>query len=59
MPRFSIRPETAADVDAIDRITCAAFQHHPHSDQTEHLIIARLRAAGCSRCRWWQSRMGR
>jgi putative acetyltransferase len=42
--RFSIRPETAADVDAIDRITCAAFQHHPHSDQTEHLIIARLRA---------------
>lgn len=46
MPRFSIRPETAADVDAIDRITRAAFQHHPHSDQTEHLIIARLRAAG-------------
>lgn len=46
MPRFSIRHETAADVDAIDRITRAAFQHHPHSDQTEHLIIARLRAAG-------------
>lgn len=46
MPRFAIRPETAADVDAIDRITRAAFQHHPHSDQTEHQIIARLRAAG-------------
>ena len=46
MPRFSIRSETAADVDAIVRISRAAFQHHPHSDQTEHLIIARLRAAG-------------
>ena len=45
MPRCAIRPETAADVDAIDRITRAAFQHHPHSDQTEHLIIVRLRAA--------------
>lgn len=46
MPRCTLRPETAADVDAIDRITRAAFLHHPHSDQTEHLIIARLRAAG-------------
>lgn len=46
MPRFTIRPETAHDRDAIDRITRAAFLNHPHSDQTEHLIIARLRAAG-------------
>ncbi|MBF8177464.1 MULTISPECIES: GNAT family N-acetyltransferase [Oxalobacteraceae] len=39
-----IRPERADDTDAITAVTRAAFQDHPHSDQTEHLIIAALRA---------------
>lgn len=39
-----IRQEQADDVDAIAAVTRAAFQDHPHSDQTEHLIIAALRA---------------
>jgi putative acetyltransferase len=40
-----IRPETEADVTAIRNVTQEAFRDHPHSDQTEHLIIERLRAA--------------
>jgi putative acetyltransferase len=39
-----IRPERADDADAIAAVTRAAFQDHPHSDQTEHLIVAALRA---------------
>lgn len=41
-----IRPEQIGDADAITAVTRAAFQDHPHSDQTEHLIVAALRAAG-------------
>ena len=41
-----IRPEGQADVAAIRDVTIAAFKDHPHSDQTEHLIIDRLRQAG-------------
>lgn len=41
-----IRPECPADVAAIRDVTIAAFKDHPHSDQTEHLIIDRLRQAG-------------
>lgn len=40
-----IRPEQADDADAITAVTRAAFLNHPHSDQTEHLIITALRAA--------------
>lgn len=40
-----IRPETAADIAAIEAVTIAAFAGHPHSDQTEHLVIRGLRAA--------------
>lgn len=43
---LQIRPETAADVDAIGRITQQAFNGQPHSQQTEHLLIAALRTAG-------------
>ncbi len=39
-----IRPERDVDVAAIGSITAAAFAGHPHSDQTEPLIIERLRA---------------
>ncbi|WP_426130294.1 GNAT family N-acetyltransferase [Pararhizobium sp. PWRC1-1] len=41
-----IRPESPADIAAIRAVTIAAFKDHPHSDQTEHLIIDRLRQAG-------------
>lgn len=41
---MQIRPEQADDVDAIAAVTRAAFRDHPHSAQTEHLIVAALRA---------------
>jgi putative acetyltransferase len=40
-----IRPETAADLEAIRRINLEAFAQHPISHQTEHLIVDALRAA--------------
>ena len=41
-----VRSEAPADTAAIRAVTVAAFEGHPHSDQTEHLIIERLRTAG-------------
>jgi putative acetyltransferase len=41
-----IRPESPADIAAIHTVTIAAFKDHPHSEQTEQLIINRLRVAG-------------
>lgn len=41
-----IRPETPADIEAIDAVTIAAFKNHPISQQTEQFIIKALRAAG-------------
>lgn len=43
--KIVIRDEVDADVDAISEITKAAFEHHPHSQQTEQFIIKALRAA--------------
>ena len=40
-----IRPEKPADAEAISAVTQAAFRDMEQSDQTEHLIIDRLRAA--------------
>ena len=40
-----VRPETDRDVDAIREVNIVAFQGHPHSQQTEHLIVEALRAA--------------
>lgn len=40
-----IRKETPADVDAITRVTIAAFSDHPISQQTEQFIVLALRAA--------------
>ena len=34
------------DLEAIRSVTIAAFRDHPHSDQTEHLIVERLRRTG-------------
>lgn len=42
----TIRPEEASDVDAISRITEAAFRGHPHSRGTEPSIIDGLRRDG-------------
>jgi putative acetyltransferase len=41
-----IRPETPADVAAIDVLTARAFAGAPYSDGSESLIIRRLREAG-------------
>jgi putative acetyltransferase len=43
---MKIRPETPQDISAIEQITIAAFDGKWYSDQTEHLIIDRLRAVG-------------
>ena len=40
-----LRKETVADIDAITAVTMAAFENHPFSRQTEHLIIHALRKA--------------
>lgn len=45
MPDITIRPEAAQDIDAIRDVNIAAFRGHPYSQQTEHLIVAALRAA--------------
>ena len=41
-----VRPERAADIDAIRTLTETAFRTAPHADGSEHLVIDRLRAAG-------------
>ena len=46
---FTLREEDAADADAIEALTREAFQGHAFSQQTEHLIVRALRAAGALR----------
>lgn len=41
-----VRPETDRDSEGIREVDIAAFQGHPYSHQTEHLIVEALRAAG-------------
>lgn len=41
-----IREEATGDVKAIGELTKAAFEPVEYSDQTEHLIVERLRRAG-------------
>jgi predicted N-acetyltransferase YhbS len=41
-----VRPETDRDVDGIREVNIAAFEGHPFSQQTEHLIVEALRTAG-------------
>lgn len=45
LPGLTIRQERVDDIPAIELITRQAFANHPHSQQTEHLIVAALRAA--------------
>ncbi len=40
-----IRSENSADVAAIEQVTIAAFKGRWYSDQTEHMVIDRLREA--------------
>ena len=40
-----VRPETNRDFDAIREVNIVAFQGHPYSRQTEHLIVEALRVA--------------
>ncbi len=44
--RVLIRLEIPADHEAIRKINIDAFVNHPHSQQTEHLIVDALRSAG-------------
>jgi putative acetyltransferase len=48
MPNASclIRDERPDDIDAIRSVVERAFAHHPHSQQTEHIIVRELRIAG-------------
>ncbi|WP_429130806.1 GNAT family N-acetyltransferase [Ensifer sp. 4252] len=43
---MTIRLERAGDEQAIHDVTAAAFEGHPHSDQSEPFIIERLRDLG-------------
>lgn len=45
MRLFEIRPECAADAEAIDRVITDAFAGHPFGDQGEAQIVRALRAA--------------
>lgn len=41
-----IRSEKSTDIDVIEQVTIAAFDGKWYSDQTEHLVVNRLREAG-------------
>ena len=41
-----VRPETEQDLEGIREVNIAAFRGRPYSQQTEHLIVEALRAAG-------------
>ena len=45
-PSWTVREEVPSDIEAITRVTAAAFLSHPQSDQTEQLIIEELRRSG-------------
>jgi putative acetyltransferase len=46
LPRLLLHAEKPSDVGAIETVTRAAFQHQPHSRQTEWALVAKLREAG-------------
>lgn len=41
--QVNIRPEIPADYPQIARVVQQAFEHDPHGEQDEHLLVARLR----------------
>jgi putative acetyltransferase len=46
VPGLIVRSEYPGDAEAISAMTREAFEDHPHSRQTEHLIVEALRRAG-------------
>lgn len=42
---LQIRPETPDDAEVVQALIQAAFAHHRHSNQTEHLLVETLREA--------------
>ena len=42
-PLWTVREEESSDIEAITKVTSAAFLSHPQSDHTEELIISELR----------------
>jgi hypothetical protein len=54
-----IRSETPRDLDAIRDVNVVAFEHHPFSHQTEHLIVEALRAAEALELSLAQNRVAR
>jgi len=40
---INIRPERNDDINAIEKIIIEAFKNSPHSNQTEHKIVTKLR----------------
>jgi putative acetyltransferase len=45
--KIEIRDETAADFQAIESVTIAAFLNAPHTGHNEHAIVRLLRDSGC------------
>ena len=43
---MKIRQEAPHDAEAISSVIEEAFAHHPHSNQTEHILVDGLRKAG-------------
>ncbi|MEM7103381.1 MAG: N-acetyltransferase [Bacteroidota bacterium] len=41
--KINLRTETSDDLKAVKEILIAAFKDDPHGDQTEHLLVNRLR----------------
>lgn len=46
MKNITVRQESNTDIDDIRQGVFAAFENHPHSNQTEHLLVEKLREAG-------------
>lgn len=44
--KLTVRKERPEDALAIARVVEEAFHRHPYSNQTEHILIERLRSAG-------------
>jgi putative acetyltransferase len=46
MTNISISKESKFDIEAIRQVVFAAFETNPHSNQTEHLLVEKLRDSG-------------
>jgi putative acetyltransferase len=46
LKNIEIRKENDYDIKNISEVVFAAFENHPNSNQTEHLLVEKLREAG-------------